>query len=87
MSATSVLPGRAEGTPDSNSSTSEVIAFITAPVSVDVRGIRQILERRGVKTFTADELDLPGRPLSEILQDGMSRADIVVGVLRGPLFG
>ncbi len=79
MSGTSTLPTRAEGPLDANPS--GVSAFITAPISVDVRGIRQILERRGIETFTADELDLPGRSLSEILQDGMSRADIVVGVL------
>ncbi|MGA7498371.1 MAG: restriction endonuclease [Isosphaeraceae bacterium] len=79
MSGTSTLPRRAESTPDGNPS--GMTAFITAPVSVDVWGVRQILERRGIKTFTADELDLPGRPLSEILQEGMSRADIVVGVL------
>jgi hypothetical protein len=56
-------------------------AFITAPVGGDTRGVREILERRGIESFTADELDLPGRPLSEILQEGMARADIVVGVL------
>jgi hypothetical protein len=79
MSGTITLPQRAEDTPDVNPS--GLTAFITAPVSVDVWGIRHILERRGIKTFTADELDLPGRPLSEILQEGMSRADIVVGVV------
>ncbi len=80
MSGTSLLQGRAGAAPDDGGS-SGPSAFITAPVSVDVRGVRQILERRGISTFTADELDLPGRPLSEILQEGMSRADIVLGVL------
>jgi hypothetical protein len=85
MSVTGILPERTQDTSDADSSASGVSAFITAPVSVDVRGIRQVLERRGVRTFTADELDLPGRSLSEILQAGMSRADIVVGVLgAGP---
>jgi hypothetical protein len=79
MSGTGILPKRAENTVGGNHS--GLTAFITAPVSVDVWGVRQILERRGIKTFTADELDLPGRPLAEILQEGMRRADIVVGVL------
>ena len=79
MSPTSTLPRQADH--GSSAHPSGVSAFITAPVSVDVRGVRHILERRGIKTFTADELDLPGRPLSEILQEGMSRADVVVGVL------
>lgn len=80
MSRTSVLPERAKTAPN-NGDSAGLKAFITSPVSVDVRGVRQILERRGITTFTADELNLPGCPLSEILQEGMSRADIVVGVL------
>jgi hypothetical protein len=80
MNGMSVLQDQAGTTPNGGDSTG-LNAFISSPVSVDVRGVRRILERRGIATFTADELDLPGRPLSEILQEGMSRADIVVGVL------
>src|SRR5262249_35069589 len=80
MSGTSLARERARNTPDGHSPTVPS-AFITAPISVDIRSVREILERRGIRTFTADELDLPGLPLSEILQEGMSRADIVVGVL------
>jgi hypothetical protein len=80
MSGTGLLQERARTGAD-GSDMQGLRAFITSPVSVDVRSVRQILERRGIVTFTADELDLPGRPLSEILREGMSRADIVVGVL------
>lgn len=80
MSVTGLLHERTEAPPEGGDSPG-LSAFITSPVSVDVRGVRGILERRGIRTFTADELDLPGHPLSEILEEGMSRADIVVGVL------
>jgi hypothetical protein len=80
MSGTNLLEKQAKTAPE-NGESAGLRAFITSPVSLDVRAVRQILERRGITTFTADELDLPGRPLSEILQEGMSRADIVVGVL------
>jgi hypothetical protein len=55
-------------------------AYISAPRNVDTRPIREAFEARGVKTFSADQLDLQGL-LSDILQKAIRRADFVVAVL------
>src|SRR2546421_10903304 len=57
-------------------------ALLLAPHSADTNVIRQVLDRLGVKAFTADEVDLPGRALPEILRECVRRADLVVAVLE-----
>ena len=59
----------------------ERTAFITAPPATDTSVIRRLLEQQGVNTLAADELDLPGAPLSMVVMEAMGRADIVIGVL------
>ncbi len=58
-------------------------ALITAPASTDTSVIRQLLERQDFAPFTADELDMPGQSLSEILQTALGKAEIVVAILNG----
>src|SRR5438874_6944129 len=58
-------------------------ALITAPVATDTSVIRRILESQGVEAYSADELDGPGRSMSEILQEAVEQADVVVAVLHG----
>jgi hypothetical protein len=56
-------------------------AYISAPKSFDTRVLRDLLESKDVKTFSPDQLDLPGQNLSQILKQGMERADLVVGII------
>jgi hypothetical protein len=56
-------------------------AYISAPAGVDTRPIRQALESRGVRTFSPDQLDLPGMRLPDILREAVRRADLVVAVV------
>lgn len=55
-------------------------AYISAPSDFDTRPIRKAFEAKGVKTFSADQLDLQGL-LSDVLHEGMRRADFVVAVV------
>ena len=52
-------------------------AFISAPNNIDTRPIREAFEAKGVKTFSPDQLDVGGL-LSDVLQEGMRRADFIV---------
>lgn len=54
--------------------------YISAPSNFDTRPIRQAFEAKGVKTFSADQLDLQGL-LSDVLHEGMRRADFIVAVV------
>jgi len=56
-------------------------AFISAPAYVDTCGVRKELESKGVSVFSPDELDLPGRNLSEIVREAIGRADLVIAVV------
>lgn len=56
-------------------------AFISAPAGVDTSILREALQRRGIQSFLADEVNLPGRSISEVLQHSMAQADFVIGVL------
>jgi hypothetical protein len=56
-------------------------AIISAPAHVDTSVIRKEFENRGVTVFSPDELDLPGRNLSEIVREAIERADLVVAVV------
>jgi hypothetical protein len=55
--------------------------YITAPRWVDAGSIRRTLEAKGVRTFTPDQLDLPGPNLSQILRAAIERADLVLAVV------
>jgi len=55
-------------------------AYISAPSSFDTRPIRKAFEAKGVKTFSADQLELQGL-LSDVVHEGMRRADFVVAVV------
>ncbi|HEV3256491.1 MAG TPA: nucleoside 2-deoxyribosyltransferase [Gemmataceae bacterium] len=56
-------------------------AYISAPKCMDTGYVRSTLESKGVKTFSPDQLDLPGQNLSQILRQAMERADLVVAVV------
>lgn len=56
-------------------------AFISAPLSTNTSGIRRILQRQGIEAFTADQIVMPGSRLSDILQEAIGRADVVVAII------
>jgi hypothetical protein len=56
-------------------------AFITAPPGLDIHFLRNTLRRRGIESFFADEVGLPGSSLPEILTEGLDEADLVIGFL------
>ncbi len=56
-------------------------AFISAPAGVDTKPLREVLGRRGIDSFFADEMDLPGRSLPEVLVEGMAEADLIIAIL------
>jgi hypothetical protein len=58
-------------------------AFIAAPPSVDTTGLRRVLERLGVRGFTADEVAVPGSALADVLREAIRGADIVVALVDG----
>lgn len=55
-------------------------AFISAPLLTNTGGIRRILQRQGMEAFTADQLVLPGSRLSDILQEAIGNADVVLAI-------
>jgi hypothetical protein len=55
-------------------------AFISAPLSTNTGGIRRILESQGIEAFTADQIVLPGSKLSDILQEAIGNADVVLAI-------
>jgi hypothetical protein len=59
----------------------QLAAYISAPIGVDTRAIRHAFESRGVRTFSPDQLDLPGMRLGDILREAVQRADLVVAVV------
>jgi hypothetical protein len=56
-------------------------AFISAPLSTNLGGIRRILQRQGIEAFTADQIVLPGSRLSDNLQEAIGNADVVLAIL------
>src|SRR5437879_2385988 len=56
-------------------------AVISAPAGVDTSVLRRLLDRRGITSFYPDEISLPGRTVSEALQEAMAGADLVVLIL------
>jgi hypothetical protein len=56
-------------------------AYISAPRSMDTSDLRATLENKGVQAFSADQVDSPSQNLTEVLQEGMQQADLVVAVL------
>ena len=55
-------------------------AFISAPVSTNTSGIRRILQRQGIESLTADQIAAPGSRLSDVLQEAIGNADVVLAI-------
>src|SRR4051794_34450617 len=55
--------------------------YLSAPAGIDTGPVRRALEEKGLRSFSPDRLDLPGRTLPDILREGISRADLVVAVV------
>jgi hypothetical protein len=55
--------------------------FISAPSTVDLRVIHQVLAVHGYEALVPEQLEAAGRDWSEILKDHLRRAELVVGVL------
>jgi hypothetical protein len=55
-------------------------AYISAPSNFDTRPIRSAFEAKGVRTFSADQLELQGL-LPDVLHEGMQRADFIVAII------
>jgi hypothetical protein len=56
-------------------------AFITASNSVDTSVVREALRERGYAPFALDEVEARGRSIPELLQEYVSKADLVVAVI------
>lgn len=56
-------------------------AFISAPSGVDTSTVRYALENKGVRCFSADQIDLPGQNIPQILREAMAQADLIVAVV------
>jgi hypothetical protein len=56
-------------------------AFISAPSGVDTSAVRCALEGKGVRCFSADQIDLPGQNMPQILREAMAQADLVIAVV------
>jgi nucleoside 2-deoxyribosyltransferase len=56
-------------------------AFISAPHSTNTGGIRRILQRQGIEAVTTDQIAPPGRRLSEVLQEAIGNADVVLAII------
>ena len=57
--------------------------YLTAPPGIDTRPIRRALAEKGLRSFSPDQLDLPGQSLPDILREGITRADLVLAVVDG----
>jgi TIR domain len=55
--------------------------FLSAPVGLETRPIRQAFEKKGVRTFSPDQLDMPGQRFTDVIQEAINRADLVVAVV------
>src|SRR5713226_8348963 len=56
-------------------------AFIAAPAFLNTAVVRKVLEDEGIRTFAADELQPAGRPLPQIITDGIAEADMLVALV------
>jgi hypothetical protein len=56
-------------------------AFIAAPAFLNTAVVRKVLEDEGVRTFAADELQPAGRPLPQIITEGIAEADMLVALV------
>lgn len=81
MSGTTVNKPRSDGNAGIEDRTKAV--YLTAPSAVDTTLIRDALERKGYRTFSPDQLDVPGLNISETIREGMRQADWVIAVV-GP---
>ncbi|MBI4380318.1 MAG: hypothetical protein HY574_03915 [candidate division NC10 bacterium] len=57
------------------------ICFISAPSTIDLRVLHQVLAEHGYEALVPDQLETTGRDWSEILKDHFRRAELIVGVL------
>ena len=56
-------------------------AYVTGPPLVDMGIVRRVLEAKGVKTFSPDELEVPSPTLTDAMREALERADLVVAVV------
>lgn len=56
-------------------------AFIAAPPLIDTTVIRDELSRRGIHAYQLDEVAKAGQSMTEVLDESIRRADLVVAVL------
>lgn len=81
MSGTTIHNSKASG--NATQSAQPKSAYVTAPRSIDANPIRAVLEGKGLRTFSPDQLDVPSQNLSQAIREGMQQADLVVAVV-GP---
>jgi len=55
--------------------------FISAPASVDTSKLREALEDRGFDPFTLEDAEAGGRSISDLIEDSIDRADLVLVVV------
>jgi hypothetical protein len=55
--------------------------FISAPASVDTSKLRATLEDRGFDPFTLEDAEAGGRSISDLINDSIDRADLVLVVI------
>jgi hypothetical protein len=55
--------------------------FISAPASVDTSKLRETLEDRGFDPFTLEDTEAGGRSISELIDESIDRADLVLVVV------
>jgi nucleoside 2-deoxyribosyltransferase len=58
-------------------------AFIAAPPATDTSVLREELDRRGIYAYELNDVASAGRSLTELIDESVRRADLVVVVLGG----
>jgi hypothetical protein len=74
-------PEKAQRTGAKGNSAAPRRAFLATPAGADTRVLRNALARRGIESLSADEMDMPGRSISEVLQESIGAADLVIAAL------
>lgn len=81
MTSTTAQSENAEGT--RNGRAPGMRAFISAPMNVDTKPLRTVLERLGIAALTVEDVVAPGMQLVQAILDALREVDIVIGVF-GP---
>jgi|GEM_PF-1687225 len=81
MSGTTVNKPRSDGNAGLENRRKAV--YVTAPRAIDTTPIRAVLEQKGFRTFSPDQLDATPQSISQAIREGMQQADLVIGVV-GP---